>query len=302
MHYEKCVEGIVRDHQAITITVPTQSDAPMQSHLKRALQAKEAYQLSSTATIDASDRAMSDISNGSDECSMYDADRRILNKPFASHSILDAKANLAGNHNRKIMQCSQMRCPSYPARSPIRIEQQITMDRVPFIYGPEACLANQFVCLLIEGLSNNHLSSFVTAVIVNDQGDRFLIDRIDTSGHDIDEEYVRHLVCDAIHRTESAYRCRVTSAVTDSYFHSVMPLNKVAGERCNVTKSAPSTILNVTCSYTQAEALAWEIIECQQTVSVSRLISESIYLRNTNKIIRFFAIAVHHADFQILCH
>lgn len=86
----------------------------------------------------------------------------------------------------------------------------------------------QSVCMSIDGWSNTHNEPIICVVLTTEDGNCFLLESVDTSGHPHTGEYLANLAIDLIKRCKSEYNCKISSLVTDNAANMNSMRDKVA--------------------------------------------------------------------------
>lgn len=77
-------------------------------------------------------------------------------------------------------------------------------------------LQDKSVCMALDGWSNIHNEPIVCVSVTTPDGDSFLTETVDTSGHPHTAEYMQEIATTAIKSVEQQFCCSVTSFVTDN--------------------------------------------------------------------------------------
>lgn len=119
-------------------------------------------------------------------------------------------------HPEFIQLVNQLR-PGY--KPPDRKEVSgILLDKIYEDERKKCCsvLKNQTVCLGLDGWSNVHNEPIVCITITTKDGDAYLVDTIDTSGHAHTAEYLAETAANSLKKCEENFECHIRSVVTDN--------------------------------------------------------------------------------------
>ena len=77
-------------------------------------------------------------------------------------------------------------------------------------------LADLTVSMMLDGWSNIHNEPIVCVSVTTPEGESYLTETVDTSGHAHTAEYLEEVVMSAVTSTEQRFGCKVSTFVTDN--------------------------------------------------------------------------------------
>lgn len=133
-------------------------------------------------------------------------------------------------------------------------------------------LNGKTVCMSLDGWSNVHNEPIVCVAVTDEEGNTFVTDTIDTSGHAHSTNYLEEIASTTITKAETTYGCRIGSFVTDNAAN-------MAAMRRELHKDSDKPIITYGCGAHMLNLLAKDLEVPNVHKHVVKVIK---YFRNTH--------------------
>ena len=136
-------------------------------------------------------------------------------------------------------------------------------------------LVGKNVFMMLDGWSNIHNEPVICVSVTTSDGDSYLTETVDTSGHAHTAEYLQEVATSAVISTEQRYGCRVGTFVTDNGSNMVKMRRQVASD----SHDTDTNIISYGCSAHYLNLLAKDV----EIPSVKEHIIQIVkYFRNSH--------------------
>lgn len=142
--------------------------------------------------------------------------KKELDKQIA-RAIFATNCSFRSIEHKEVRKAIEMLRPGYVPPSRFQLSS-IILDEIFEDEKSKYCknLSGKSVCMSLDGWSNIHNEPIICVVLTAEDGNSFLFESIDTSGHSHTSDYLADIAVDVINKCDTEFNCKVTSIVTDN--------------------------------------------------------------------------------------